>query len=214
MPPKNIKYQVALVIALMNTKAQGALEYLLIIGGAVLVGAIVIALITGTAETGDTRCLTHTTYPSCTADTQCRGLDQSGNDATAQTFFICKSSGTGGSAPAICPAGTLLFSTAQGSRADICAETSKRGYATWDDARSDCQAAYSGGDLCPQSFYEDMLNSAWCYANMDFGSGPDNGNEEWMQEPTEGRVDVIESCSSSPSYDTDSGDNEYRCCVG
>ena len=32
----------------MNKKAQGALEYLLLIGGAVLVASIVIALITGT----------------------------------------------------------------------------------------------------------------------------------------------------------------------
>jgi len=35
----------------MNTKGQGALEYLLLIGGAVLVAAIVIALITGIPTT-------------------------------------------------------------------------------------------------------------------------------------------------------------------
>ena len=34
----------------MNKKGQGALEYLLLIGGAVLVAAIVIALITGTTS--------------------------------------------------------------------------------------------------------------------------------------------------------------------
>jgi hypothetical protein len=34
----------------MNKKAQGALEYLLLIGGAVLVASIVIALITGTTS--------------------------------------------------------------------------------------------------------------------------------------------------------------------
>ena len=36
----------------MGLKAQGALEYLLLIGGAVLVAAVVLSLITGLAEQG------------------------------------------------------------------------------------------------------------------------------------------------------------------
>ncbi len=36
----------------MEEKAQGALEYLLLIGGAVLVAAIVLSLLTGLATTG------------------------------------------------------------------------------------------------------------------------------------------------------------------
>jgi hypothetical protein len=38
-------------VKIMNTKGQGALEYLLLIGGAVLVAAIVIALVTGIPTT-------------------------------------------------------------------------------------------------------------------------------------------------------------------
>ncbi len=41
----------------MDEKAQGALEYLLLIGGAVLVAAIVLTLVTGLATTGQ-----HTTH--------------------------------------------------------------------------------------------------------------------------------------------------------
>lgn len=36
----------------MNNKAQGALEYLLLIAGAILVAAVVIALLSGMAGTG------------------------------------------------------------------------------------------------------------------------------------------------------------------
>ena len=50
----------------MNTKGQGALEYLLLIGGAVLVAAIVIALITGIP----------TTSPNPQATVTCATLSQ------------------------------------------------------------------------------------------------------------------------------------------
>lgn len=56
----------------MDVKGQGALEYLLLIGGAVLVAAIVIALITG-IPTGvippevATFCATKGTFDSCNA---------------------------------------------------------------------------------------------------------------------------------------------------
>jgi len=58
----------------MDKKGQGALEYLLIIGGAVLVAAITIALITGTtAGQRDTRaqakCALYTSCTKCVAAT-------------------------------------------------------------------------------------------------------------------------------------------------
>jgi hypothetical protein len=57
----------------MDVKGQGALEYLLLIGGAVLVAAIVIALITATPA-GITnpqvqaRCGAHALYAACQTD--------------------------------------------------------------------------------------------------------------------------------------------------
>ncbi len=56
----------------MNKKGQGALEYLLLIGGAVLVASIVIALITGIPTTTQnpeaaTKCAMKATYASCSA---------------------------------------------------------------------------------------------------------------------------------------------------
>ncbi len=58
----------------MNIKGQGALEYLLLIGGAVLVAAIVIALVTGIPGTtpdpgANVRCATHSQFAVCNADT-------------------------------------------------------------------------------------------------------------------------------------------------
>ncbi len=57
----------------MNIKGQGALEYLLLIGGAVLVAAIVIALVTGipgsTPDPGaNVRCANHSQFAVCNAD--------------------------------------------------------------------------------------------------------------------------------------------------
>lgn len=54
----------------MNIKGQGALEYLLLIGGAVLVAAIVIALVTGIPGTApnpaiSAACAQRTTCDSC-----------------------------------------------------------------------------------------------------------------------------------------------------
>ncbi|MFH2028391.1 MAG: fibrinogen-like YCDxxxxGGGW domain-containing protein, partial [Nanoarchaeota archaeon] len=112
--------------------------------------------------------------------------------------------------PSTCPIGTQLFSTSNGSTYDICAETTKRSDDTWSNARAICQANYAGGDICPQSFYQDMLNTAWCTSYMTFGG---SNNEEWRNDTTEGRVDGISTCTSSVSYNTDSGSNEYRCCV-
>jgi len=54
----------------MDVRGQGALEYLLLIGGAVLVAAIVIALITGVPATvsnpeAETYCASQPTYETC-----------------------------------------------------------------------------------------------------------------------------------------------------
>ena len=58
----------------MNLKGQGALEYLLLIGGAVLVAAIVIALVTGIPSTVTnpealTYCGSQPTFVECSAVT-------------------------------------------------------------------------------------------------------------------------------------------------
>ncbi len=58
----------------MNSKGQGALEYLLLIGGAVLVAAIVIALLAGLPggsanPTNQTYCSGLPTYLGCNAGT-------------------------------------------------------------------------------------------------------------------------------------------------
>lgn len=85
----------------MNKKGQGALEYLLLIGGAVLVAAIVIALITGVPTgTGNpeakARCAAHATYNGCIGDTgftigsttfDCVAKKTDGSDATGASDF-------------------------------------------------------------------------------------------------------------------------------
>ena len=66
----------------MEKKAQGALEYLLLIGGAVLVAAIVIALITGTTSgqkdpRAMAKCAILTSCTTCVADAEwdCVAID-------------------------------------------------------------------------------------------------------------------------------------------
>ena len=78
----------------MNARAQGALEYLLIIGGAILVGAIVISLITATPSAADptqkAKCLSQKNYGSCQATTGCIAMKQDmATQADASNFFIC-----------------------------------------------------------------------------------------------------------------------------
>ncbi len=83
----------------MNLKGQGALEYLLLIGGAVLVAAIVIALVTGipTSQPNPAvaaACASQTSCPTCIiedvagtpvgADCSARGSD--GIDYTSCTL--------------------------------------------------------------------------------------------------------------------------------
>ena len=85
----------------MNKKAQGALTYLLLIGGAVLVAAIVISLVTGIPSedfTSGLGCNYNKTYDSCT-NASCTPIQQDGSAATNQTeFFLCSGSGGGGPA--------------------------------------------------------------------------------------------------------------------
>lgn len=75
----------------MDVKGQGALEYLLLIGGAVLVAAIVIALITGIPGTtpdpaAQAKCATYPTCPTCIADAVCSALGDNGIEYDACTF--------------------------------------------------------------------------------------------------------------------------------
>jgi hypothetical protein len=79
----------------MNHRAQGALEYLLLIGGAVLVAAIVISLITtvpaGIDPATSAECLSQKSLAACSAITGCTAYKQ--DMATQATlpgeFFIC-----------------------------------------------------------------------------------------------------------------------------
>ncbi len=79
----------------MNFKAQGALEYLLLIGGAVLVAAIVISLISTTPTAADptlkTRCLAQKNYSACITTTGCIAMqsDMATSATDSSNFFIC-----------------------------------------------------------------------------------------------------------------------------
>ncbi len=72
----------------MDVRGQGALEYLLLIGGAVLVAAIVIALITGIPGTTpdpstQAKCATYSTCALCVADADCAALGSDGAEYDA-----------------------------------------------------------------------------------------------------------------------------------
>ena len=86
----------------MDKKAQGALSYLLLIGGAVLVAAIVISLVTSIPSedfTSGLGCNYNKTYDSCT-NASCTPIQENGSTATNQTeFFLCSGSGGGGGGP-------------------------------------------------------------------------------------------------------------------
>ena len=84
----------------MDVKGQGALEYLLLIGGAVLVAAIVIALITGIPGTGPdpadaAKCAAEMTFTGCKAAVGntagfCCPIDSTGAEtAAAANFHHC-----------------------------------------------------------------------------------------------------------------------------
>jgi len=90
----------------MNIKGQGALEYLLLIGGAVLVAAIVIALVTGIPGSAPNPsdqaiCASQFTYNACTGVVvgedlgelvagACCPIDDAGAEAKDNTdFYNC-----------------------------------------------------------------------------------------------------------------------------
>ncbi len=92
----------------MEKRGQGALEYLLLIGGAVLIAIIVIALVTGVANNtggsagGDANCVAQTGCTMCKVNSRCMGFSAGGTaivgwtSGTActgpesQTFGFCK----------------------------------------------------------------------------------------------------------------------------
>jgi len=96
----------------MDVKGQGALEYLLLIGGAVLVAAIVIALISGMPSSLDaearTYCQSFFTFSGCidgdpvtavataAAGSDCCPRQIDGSTATDQTnFYTCEYDSSG-----------------------------------------------------------------------------------------------------------------------
>jgi len=81
----------------MEKRGQGALEYLLLIGGAVLIAVIVIAVITGLAgNTGNqvsagAKCASYQGYDVCTGDTACKAVDSAGvRTADPAKFAVCR----------------------------------------------------------------------------------------------------------------------------
>ena len=74
----------------MGLKAQGALEYLLLIGGAVLVAAVVLSLITGLATTGEQTTQARATDALCApfAQRDCGNKDPDGTGPLTKT--ACK----------------------------------------------------------------------------------------------------------------------------
>lgn len=87
-----------------NQKGQGSLEYLLLIGGAVLVAAIVIGLVvTSSQNTGGTitdttqgnaNCVSKTAYASCISTAGCIPVDRDGAQiSTAANFSRCAYAG-------------------------------------------------------------------------------------------------------------------------
>jgi hypothetical protein len=66
----------------MNQKGQGALEYLLLLGGAVLVAAIVLSLVTAIASTGEKAALSRAGDAICAPlpEDQCGTKDPDGID--------------------------------------------------------------------------------------------------------------------------------------
>ncbi len=86
----------------MKHKAQGALEYLLLIGGAVIVAAIVISLISTAPTVIDpirqVTCLEQKTFAGCNNTTGCTPQTiQGGTALVSSEFFICMT-GIGGCA--------------------------------------------------------------------------------------------------------------------
>jgi len=87
----------------MNKRAQGALEYLLLIGGAILVAAIVTALLIGVPGVTDTdikaKCAFYNVYQACYGDSDCKPITQAGGLADETNFFICIDDTGGGGVP-------------------------------------------------------------------------------------------------------------------
>ncbi len=78
-------------------KAQGSIELLVLIAGAVIVVAIVGVMLKNTATTAaeQAACKTHNSCETCVADSQCKALDIMGAEiadsasCTAQAYETC-----------------------------------------------------------------------------------------------------------------------------
>jgi len=77
----------------MDRKGQGALEYLLLIGGAVLVAVIVITLLLGIADTGSTETEITTAAAMCRNDMALSGrtgdCEQVGPELVNNNSYTC-----------------------------------------------------------------------------------------------------------------------------
>ena len=79
----------------MKIKGQGALEYLLLIGGAILIAAIVLSIMSGLGGQGQEQTQQAALEAFCTQignEGNCNGTDPSGGDGSVYTCTWCKTS--------------------------------------------------------------------------------------------------------------------------
>ena len=94
----------------MNTRAQGALEYLLILAGAVLIAAIVLTILAGTGQDESGK------LAFSTAETKCNVLDESRcQDLTNYISYNDFCTGTGAVVAAACDLSLGPGGTADGA---------------------------------------------------------------------------------------------------
>ncbi len=128
----------------MEQRAQGAIEYLLIIMGAILVAAIVVAMVTSvpSSESSYARvvCPYRTTYDSCLNDPLCMPVTATGSIAASPAeFYICvdRTEGT---------PGVGWHEGGEGdSCSDVCTGLGLRPDCSWNDVGCNrCLAAHPG----------------------------------------------------------------------
>jgi len=81
-----------LALATLREKGQGALEYLLLIGGTVLIASLVIVLVTSAPGSINlemqVKCAQKMNWGACTGDTDCVPREQDGTEATTAADFL------------------------------------------------------------------------------------------------------------------------------
>ncbi len=142
----------------MKRKAQGALEYLLLIGGAILVAAIVIAMLAGAApdQTQNIICNLKTTFKACSDTDGCVPTqeDMLTKAETAEEFFICLFGGyTDGEPECIpdgcngtCPPGCTATEDPDCDPAGCCGDGTCDAGETYESCPGDCPPTCDGTD--------------------------------------------------------------------